>query len=199
MEKLIDVLRFAVVIVFFSIYVLPVHAIPCIQRIPGQGLEGSSACLDGAPADDTLGEGGDKAFDLNAGNYFGFNDWNFLQLKGPSKDETVVDVGLNLVFTIPVMGSWSILESTWEDFDNIVVILKSNTTGEDMIYWSSYLLDNGAFAGDWLSLRPLSSFSVFGRVSVAVPEASTWSMVAVGLVAMGWVGNLRRKRMFPTL
>ncbi len=199
MDKLTGVIGLPVWAAFLCFYVLSAHAIPCIPRIPGQGLEGSVACLNGAPRDNTLGSGDDKAFDLNAGNYFGFNDWRFLQLQGPSSVETVIDVGLSLVFINPAMGSWSIFESTWQDNDNIVAILKADVTGEEMIYWSSYLLNDGATIGDWLSVRPLSSFSIFGRGSVPIPEPDTWSTVAMGLVAMVWVGNIRRKRMFPTV
>jgi hypothetical protein len=193
-ENLAGGLSCTVVIVFYCIYVLPAHAIPCSPRF---SVQGSEACLDGAPGDDTLGEGDDKAFDLNAGNYFGFNNWSFLQLQGPASEETVVDVGLSLAFINPAVGSWSIFEFAWEDYDNLVVILKSDTTGEDTIFWSSYLLQDAAASGMWLSGRPLSSFSVFGRVSIPIPEASTWSMVAAGLVALMWAGNIRRQRMFP--
>jgi hypothetical protein len=201
MEKLTGVFGLSILAVVFLVYGLPAHAIPCEPRLLGQGLEGSVGCLNGAPGDNVLGQGDDKAYDLNAGNYFGFNDWSFLQLQGAPSNETVVDVGLSVGFTNPinpVMGSWSIFESTWDNFDDLVVILKSDTTGEDMIYWSSYLLGVDLIeVGSWFSRRPLSSFSVFGRVALSIPEPRTWSMVAAGLVVLTWAGKIRRKRIFP--
>ena len=68
--------------VFLVLYVPPVNAIPCSPRFPGNGLTGSTACLNGAPGDDTLGAPGDYTFDLNAGNYFGFNDWRLPNIPG---------------------------------------------------------------------------------------------------------------------
>ncbi|WP_455212083.1 PEP-CTERM sorting domain-containing protein [Kaarinaea lacus] len=194
MEKFTGVFALSACAVFLCVYVFPVHAIPCNPRLP---VEGSVACLDGAPGDNSLGSGDDKAFDLNAGNYFGFNDWNFLQLQGISSEETAVDVGLNLALSNSVMGSWSIFESAWNDFENLVVILKSEVAGEDRIYWSSYLLEDGASSGRWFSGRPLSSFSIFGRDPTGIPEPGTWGMLAVGLVAMMWAGKICRKQSFP--
>lgn len=172
----------------FSCYVFPVYAIPCNPRLPGSGLSGSTACLDGAPGDDTLGIVGDYAFDINAGSYFGFNDWQFLQLKGPFTEQTEVDVGLGVNGI--VMGFWSISATAGMDYDNLLVILKSNISSEDMIFWSSYLLSNTANMGFWFSGKPLESFSVFGRVSVPVPEAGTFSLMLAGL----WVMLLRAGR-----
>jgi len=177
------------------VYVLPAGAIPCGSR---PGIVGSVACLDGAPDDNTLGEGDDKAFDLNAGNYFNYNDWSFLQLKGSSGDETAVDVGLEVELFTNAVGSWSIIQSAWEDSDNLVIILKSDTTGEDKIYWSSYLLADGQSASLWVSGRPLSSLSIFGRASVVIPEPVTWSMVVAGL-AMMWAEKIRQRRTFSEI
>ena len=171
--------------VFLGLYVPPVNAIPCSPRFPGNGLTGSTACLNGAPGDDTLGAAGDKAFDLNAGNYFGFNDWRFLQLQGPSMEQTDVDVGLSLEpFFNSVMGAWSLSGVAAMDFDHLVVILKSNVSSEDRIFWSSYLLQEDAASGFWFAQKALESFSVFGRVSVAIPEPVTLSMILAGLVVL---------------
>jgi len=195
MEKFkVGVFTFTLCVVISCISVSPAHAIPCSPRLP---VEGSIDCRDGAPGDDTLGSGDDKAFDLNAGVYFGFNDWVFLQLQGPSSQETAVDVGLNLVLFNPVMGLWSISDTSWNDFENMTVILKSDTTSEDKIYWSSYLLAENAWSGRWFSGRPLSSFSVFGRDAVGIPEPATWGMLAAGLLAMVWAGKIHRNRIFP--
>jgi hypothetical protein len=181
-KKYRAILGLSVLTVILSSYVLTANAIPCEPRFPGNGLTGSTACLDGVPGDDTLGMAGDNAFDVNADSYFGFNDWEFLQLKGPTIEQTEVDVGLGLNGI--VMGSWSISAAAGMDYDNLLVILKSYISSEDMIFWSSYLLPNTADMGEWFSRLPLESFSVFGRMSVSVPEAGTFSLMLAGLVVL---------------
>ena len=201
MEKTIYVLRLTLVTLILCGYVLTAYAIPCSDRVPGNGLTGSMGCLNGAPGDNTLGSGDDKAFDLNAGNYFGFNDWRFLQLQfaGSSLGETEVDVGLDIEpYTNFITGPWSIFESAWDDFDNFAIILKSEISGEDLVFWSAYLLNDNAASGIWHTVgRPLSSISIFGRVAAAIPEPTTWSMVMVGLAALVWAGTIRNRRAIP--
>ncbi len=177
-------------------------AIPCSPRVPGQGLALSVACLDGAPGDDILGDGIDYAYDLNAGAYFGFSDWSFLQLRSPrspTDDETVVDAGL-IVDAVgnSVMGSWLISPSIWADYDNLAAILKADVAGEDNIFWSSYLLQEPESDGTWFSGRPLASFSLFGRTSqVSIPEPGTWSLLLAALIALMAVSTVRRKTASP--
>jgi hypothetical protein len=84
-------------------------------------------------------------------------------------------------------------------YDNLLVILKSDISSEDMIFWSSYLLSNTADMGDWFSGRPLASFSVFGRMSVSVPEAGTFSLMLAGLVMLMLRAGPTRHQRTPAL
>ena len=202
MKTVTVVLGFVVFALGLLVHGTAAQAIPCSPRVPGQGLAPSVACLDGAPGDSTLGDGIDYAFDLNAGAYFGFNDWSFLQLRSPrspSDDETVVDAGL-IVDAVgnSVMGSWLISPSIWADYDDLAVILKADVAGEDNIFWSTYLLQEAKSDGTWFSGRPLANFSLFGRTSqVSIPEPETWSLLLAALIALVAVSTVGRYTISP--
>lgn len=183
------------ILVFSFFYSVSVQAIPCDSRFPGQGLTGSQVCLNGAPGDSTLGFGGDYAFDLNAGSYFGFNDWVFLQKQNTRVPpdplfETAYDAGLNVTpFVNLIMGTWSIFDSAWADWDDLTIVLQSDISGENQIFWSAYLLQEGATFGLWRTGgKPLVSVSIFGRrMVVPVPEPMTLEIFGLGLLGIALI------------
>lgn len=164
----------------------PLQAIPCSDRLPGQGLTGSESCLNGLAEDDTLGTNGDKAFDLNLSSYFGFSDWVFLQEQSirPRLMDVVVDVDLSISqIGNYLSGKWSIVDTAWDNFEDIAIVLMSDIRGEDMVFWSAYILQDQVSFGDWHSGgRRLSSISVFGREAVVpIPEPGTLGLLLLGL------------------
>jgi hypothetical protein len=128
---------------------------------------------------------------VNTDNFFGFNDWVYLQKQNlPSPLETNIDVGLAVTpTTASATGTWSFNSSAWDIFDDIMIVLKAGPA------FSGYLLDNIAqpSIGTWdTGGKSLSHLTLYARGdSHSIPEPST-----IFLLGAGFIGLVRFKKSF---
>lgn len=140
-----------------------------------------SACLDANAQNDSQ-----KA--MNSGDFFGISTWTLLE----KVDDGGMDGSINLdVQSIgDVSGSFSFDSSIWDDYEEIVVVLKGGKTA-DGSKWSAYLLNQDVFEGFWIfglgnkgQLKELSHLTIYGSDSVVIPVPAALWLFASGLLTL---------------
>ena len=116
---------------------------------------------------------------LNSAEFFGISSWSLLGKidDGQSNDSINLDVDS----IANVSGSFSFDSSIWDDYEEIVVVLKGGKTA-DGSKWSAYLLNQDVYEGFWVfghgnkgQLKDLSHLTIYGsRVAVIPVPAALW-------------------------
>lgn len=100
---------------------------------------------------------------------------------------------------LAVSGDWSIDPQLWAEVESLMFVLKGGTNP-----LVAYLIDNGETSGTYTTPFTAPPFDLPGQstaqdishISVyevrKVPEPSVLVLLALGLLAMGWVGRRRR-------
>ena len=151
-------------------------AIPCTSG----GVLGSIDCQDGTTNNDFVSD----PLTVNTENFFGFNDWAYLQKQDlPSPLETNIDVGLVVTPTTPsATGTWSFDSIVWDIYEDVMIVLKAGPA------FSGYRLDFNTepTAGTWdTGGRDLSHLTLYARGdSHSVPEPATFFLLGTGLVGL---------------
>jgi len=140
-----------------------------------------SLCLDANAQNDSQ-----KA--MNSGAFFGISSWSLLE-KAEDGDS---DGLINLEVDSPgdVSGSFSFDSSIWNEYEEIVVVLKGGRTA-DGTKWSAYLLDQDVSDGFWIfghgnkgQLKDLSHLSIYGSKAAVVPLPAAIWLFASGLFVL---------------
>jgi hypothetical protein len=157
----------------------------------------SATCQDGLDNNDFVS----NPLTVNTENFFGFNDWVYLQKQNADGGalETMVDVGWTVMPTgswPSDTGTWEFNASVWDTYEDVMIVLKSgNNSGT---FFSGYLLDNVAMdiAGFWdTGDKDISHLSIYARgddgpSGGTVPEPATTALIASGLL----LGARRRRK-----
>lgn len=121
---------------------------------------------------------------VNAEQFFGFNDWVFLD-----KDEMGDNAGQS--------GNWAVDPSIWDDYSNLLLVFKD---GKDTTLLG-YLAANGASSGTWESpfrepefdvnpdskIKDVSHISYYVRGAVTrVPDTGSIVLMLIGLAFLGF-------------
>ncbi len=140
-----------------------------------------SACLDANAQNDSQ-----KA--MNSGDFFGISTWTLLE----KVDDGGSDGSINLdVQSIgDVSGSFSFDSSIWDDYEEIVVVLKGGKTA-DGSKWSAYLLNQDVYEGSWIfgfgnkgQLKDLSHLTIYGSRAAVIPAPAALLLFGSGLLAL---------------
>ena len=172
--------RIATTVLFSAGFVLLISntaaAIPCGLG----GVSGSIACQDGIANNDFVSD----PLAVNTENFFGFNDWVYLQKQDlPSPLETNIDVGLVVTpTTASDTGEWSFSSIVWDIYEDAMIVLKAGPA------FSGYRLDFNTepTSGTWdTGGRDLSHLTLYARGdSHSVPEPATFFLFGAGLVGL---------------
>ena len=164
-------------------------AVPCGGILTG-GIAPNIGCQNG-PAGDTS----PSASDLNAGNFFGINNWTLLDSTADGVDSSY----WSFVLSNPngtKLGLFFLADSIWDSFSSLTVVLNGRGGEQDgNIKWSAYLLPENWDAYGWAYdfHNKLTSASLFGVArTVAVPEPASVAIFLIGL--SGIVLVLRRRQ-----
>jgi hypothetical protein len=143
----------------------------------------------------------DTADDLNAGNFFGLNDWQEItKIDTNDTDNSYTNGPLSIDNGIRqngdlVSGTWSLDPSVWQTYKAITLVLNDGRASND-VFWTAWLLDPGAISGTWEmniigtnSFRNLSHMTAYGS-PVPVP-AAVW-LFGSGLA--GLIGAAARRK-----
>jgi hypothetical protein len=158
-----------------------VHAIPFCEE---GSVEGAIECADGP--------GGDNHFDGE--DILGISGWMEI-----SKDESLGDLEIS-------SGTFAFDGSLWDDYDNLLVILKDGASGfpstadpSDQIKWFAYLLDfdyvpdDGLLSWDYPGVHNISYLALWGTTSTSVPDASVMLLLGSSLLGLWVFGRMSKK------
>ncbi|WP_303903619.1 PEP-CTERM sorting domain-containing protein [Thiohalomonas denitrificans] len=141
---------------------------------------------------------------VNQEAFFGFTDWEYADkadINGSISYDTTHDIGFTITGDTQ-SGSWAIDGTAWNDWDDIMMVLKSgaNTT------LVGYLLAESATGGTWSSpfeddpfgvgnTRDVSHISAYvrGDGGVTVPEPGPLALMIGGLVGLGMTRRIRSR------
>jgi hypothetical protein len=165
------------------------EAFPCDYGFVGPNADGSDAyaCEDG-PA-------GDNNDWSDPGLVFGADDWEPITKIdfGGARDEPH-DEDFQSVFTTAFNGTWSFDPDLWDEFAQVMIVLKDGNVGD--VFWSAYLVRPEDAAGFWdmgtecpaapgcatTIPREISHISLYARG--AVPEPGIISLLGAGLLGL---------------
>lgn len=129
---------------------------------------------------------------MNDQNFFGHNDWIFLE-REPGNDGGT-DQGLGITNNPPNNnnGTWFVNPGALSAYEEFIIVLKA---GEQ---WAGFLFDNqNADNGTWSfpGSPGLSHLSLYvrGEAETEVPEPATLGLLGFGLVGV-YAAARRRKR-----
>ena len=177
------------------------YALPCFQG----SVSGSVLCQDGLGNNDFI----DEPMAVNAQEFFGYDDWIWLEkYEAPDGDGPGVSlINFDYGWTVTPddgwadsSGDWSFNSSVWDDFEDVMIVLKSGNTiiteviTEISAYFSGYLLDNEGMpcSGTWdTGDKDISHLTLYARGPAPVPEPSTLLLLGAGITGLAFY---RRKK-----
>jgi hypothetical protein len=165
------------------------------------GVTTSVAGRDGA-----LGDNNDSADDLNSGSYFGAEDWELLSKQETDPPDSIeltelvdIDLFVNPIANVQT-GSWSINAGTWDDYDDLVIVLKDGRVAVNgYVYWSAYLLEDLCSSGTWdtggtdgsIGLSHLAVYGSKGGGGGSIPDPA--AVFLLGSASLIGFAGVRRK------
>jgi hypothetical protein len=163
-------------------------------------VEPSQQCQDGVTRQDSVDV-------LNANNYFGASNWEFLDRVDTNGDRSNLDFWRvsGAARGLP-SGSFKLAEGIWDKYKVLAVALKGggaypvgSPVGTPAVNWSLYQLVNGQDLYDWVygatrsgMLRNLFTITLYG-IARPVGVAEPMSLALLALGAGGLMLVLRRR------